>query len=161
MWHDSFICVTRLIHMCDMTHSYVWHMWHDSFNSVTSLMQSSWWLIHMFDTSHSYVWHDSFICVTWLIQQCDITHAEQLVHRNEARSCYGVATISRLLKIMVSFAEHSFFYRALLQNRPIILRSLLIVATPYMLYLQRMLYATRASEVQGLSFREQRLGFEI
>jgi len=24
MWHDSFICVTWLIHMCDMTHSYVW-----------------------------------------------------------------------------------------------------------------------------------------
>ena len=43
MWHDSFICVTWLIHMCDMTHSYVWH---DSF---------------------IYVWHDSFICVTWLI----------------------------------------------------------------------------------------------
>jgi len=25
MWHDSFICATWLIHMCDMTHSYVWH----------------------------------------------------------------------------------------------------------------------------------------
>jgi len=24
VWHDSFICVTWLIHMCDMTHSYVW-----------------------------------------------------------------------------------------------------------------------------------------
>jgi len=44
MWHDSFICVTRLIHMCDMIHSY---MWHDSFIRVT-------WLIH--------VWHHPFIC---------------------------------------------------------------------------------------------------
>jgi len=35
------------------------------------------------------------------------------------------------LKLQVSFAEHSLFYRALLQKRPIILRSLLIVATPY------------------------------
>ena len=34
VWHDSFICVTRLVHMCDMTHSYVWH---DSFISVTCL----------------------------------------------------------------------------------------------------------------------------
>ena len=42
---------------------------------------------------------------------------------------YGVATISRLHK-MVSFAEYSLFCKALLQKRPIILRSLLIVATP-------------------------------
>jgi len=34
------------------------------------------------------------------------------------------------LKLQVSFAEYSLFYRALLQKRPIILRSLLIVATP-------------------------------
>jgi len=38
---------------------------------------------------------------------------------------YGVATFSRLLKII------GLFYRALLQERPIILRSLLIIATPY------------------------------
>ena len=35
------------------------------------------------------------------------------------------------LKLQVSFAEYSLFYRALLQKRPIILRSLLIKATPY------------------------------
>jgi len=35
------------------------------------------------------------------------------------------------LKLYVSFAEYRLFYRALLQKRPIILRSLLIVATPY------------------------------
>ena len=33
---------------------------------------------------------------------------------------YGVAAISRLLKVIVPFAEHSLFYRALLQMRPII-----------------------------------------
>jgi len=44
---------------------------------------------------------------------------------------YGVASISSFLKLQVSFAEYSLFYRALLQKRPIILRSLLIVATPY------------------------------
>jgi len=38
---------------------------------------------------------------------------------------YGVATISRLLKI----TAHRLFYRALLQKRPTIVRSLLIVAT--------------------------------
>jgi len=36
-------------------------------------------------------------------------------------------------KLYVSFAECSLFYRALLQKRPIILRSLLIEATPYLL----------------------------
>ena len=35
------------------------------------------------------------------------------------------------LKLQVSFAEYSLFYRALLQKRPTIWRSLLIVATPY------------------------------
>jgi len=37
------------------------------------------------------------------------------------------------LKLYVSFAESDLFYRALLQKRPIVLRSLLIVATPYAL----------------------------
>ena len=35
------------------------------------------------------------------------------------------------LKLNVSFAKYSLFYRALLQTRPVTLRSLLIVATPY------------------------------
>jgi len=44
---------------------------------------------------------------------------------------YGVATISRLLKVIDLFCGISLFYRAVLQKRPLILRSLLIVATPY------------------------------
>jgi len=59
VWHDSFICVTWLIHMCDVTHAYVGH---ESFIYVTELG-----LIHMWDMTHSYVRHDSFICETWLI----------------------------------------------------------------------------------------------
>jgi len=35
------------------------------------------------------------------------------------------------LKLQVSSAEYRLFYRALLQKRPIILRSLLVEATPY------------------------------
>jgi len=35
------------------------------------------------------------------------------------------------IKLEVSFAGYHLFYRALLQKRPIILRRLLIVATPY------------------------------
>jgi len=78
VWHDSFICVTWLIHMCEMIHSYVRH---DSFICVTWLIHMRdvtrcvTWLIHMCDVSHSYVWHDSFVCVTWLIHTCDMTHS--------------------------------------------------------------------------------------
>ena len=50
VWRDSFICVTGLIHMCDVTHSYV---------CVT-------WLIHTCAVTHSYVWCNSFICVPWV-----------------------------------------------------------------------------------------------
>jgi len=47
---------------------------------------------------------------------------------------YGVATTTRLLKIIGLFCRISSFYRTLLQKRPLILRSLLIVATPYHVY---------------------------
>jgi len=60
--HDSFMCVIRLMHMCDMTH---WYVWHDSLICVT-------WLIHM---TLWHVWHDPLICVTWLIHICDMTHS--------------------------------------------------------------------------------------
>ena len=39
------------------------------------------------------------------------------------------------LKLQVSFEEYRLFYRALLQKRPMILRSLLIEATPYHVHL--------------------------
>ena len=47
-------------------------------------------------------------------------------------TCRGDMTYMMMisLKLLVSFAEYSLFYRALLQRRPIILRSLLIEATP-------------------------------
>jgi len=41
------------------------------------------------------------------------------------------------LKSHVSFAEYRLFYRALLRKRPVILKSLLIVATPYVTRLTR------------------------
>jgi len=50
VWHDSFICATRLIHLCDPTHS---RAWHDSFMCVI-------WLIHV---------------RTWLVCVCVVTNS--------------------------------------------------------------------------------------
>ena len=60
------MCVTWRIHMCDMTHSYVWHV---AFICVT-------WRIYVCDMTHSYVWHDALIC----IHMCDISHCVCVTH---------------------------------------------------------------------------------
>ena len=44
---------------------------------------------------------------------------------------YGVSTISRLLKVKVSKVKEPYNRDCILQKRPIILRRLVIVATPY------------------------------
>ena len=62
--HDSFIRVTWLICMCDMTHDY-W--WRDSFMCET-------WLTRMRDMPHSYVWHNSLMRAFWLTLMCDMAH---------------------------------------------------------------------------------------
>ena len=66
MWHRPFI------HMCDMTHSYVWH---DGFICVA-------WLVRMFDTTHflrammhSCGWLDTFTRVTRLVHACPMTYS--------------------------------------------------------------------------------------
>jgi len=66
---DTFICVTRHSHVCDMTHPCVPH---DSFICVT-------WLIHRCHATHPYVRHDSSISETWLIHMCDMTGAHSHV----------------------------------------------------------------------------------
>ena len=66
--HDSFICVTWLIHTSDMTQDLC-----IAFICVTRLIHVC--VIHMCDMTHSCLWHDSFICVTWLIHVCDMTHS--------------------------------------------------------------------------------------
>ena len=73
------ICTAWLMNMCDMTHSYEWHdsficvtwlihVWHNSVIHVT-------WIIHTCDVIHSYEWHNSFTVVTLLIHGCDMTHS--------------------------------------------------------------------------------------
>jgi len=71
MWHDSsFIYVTWRSHVCDMTHSC---MWHDSFIYIT-------WLMDVHDMVHSYIWYDALIYVTWRIHIYDMTHLRRLIY---------------------------------------------------------------------------------
>jgi len=74
--HDSCICTIWLIHMREMTHSYVtWliHMRHDSF--IWDMTHSYvTWLIHMCNTTLASVLYDSFICATQLLHLYDMTH---------------------------------------------------------------------------------------
>jgi len=92
---QSIWSVTWIIHMCEITHSFVWH---DSFTWAKRLIHSFAHkrgaavyvmcdihcsyvsnvagLLNMCDISLSYVWHDLFICVTWLFYTCDMTPSE-------------------------------------------------------------------------------------
>ena len=63
-------CIDQLLRTATrsvVNHAFV-RVWCDSFICVT-------WFIHMCDMTHSYVWHDSFISVTWLIHMCDMIHS--------------------------------------------------------------------------------------
>jgi len=53
---------------------------------------------------------------------------------------YGVATISRLLKIIGLFCKEPYKRDYILQKRPIILKSLLVVATLYLYKVRTCLY---------------------
>ena len=55
VWHDLFICVTRLIHVRNMTHFY--YTWDTTHSCVTWLIRCATWLNHMCEMTGSHVWH--------------------------------------------------------------------------------------------------------
>ena len=69
-----------------------------------------------------------YVQITY-VNQIDTTYVH--IQANDIPGVYGVATISRLLKIKVFFAKEPYKRDYILQKRPIILRSLIIVTTPY------------------------------
>ena len=66
-----------------------------------------------------------------VLQQFTVSAAVCCRVRHLSTLCYGVVTISGLLKLKVSFAKEAYKRDYILQKRPILLRSLLIVAAPY------------------------------
>jgi len=79
VWHDSFKCVTWLIHMCDMTHSYVSHMLHVTWLIYMIYVTS---LMHMCTMTHIY-----YQFVTWMSH---VTHwMSHAAHEKDSRYTYA------------------------------------------------------------------------
>ena len=72
---------------------------------------------------YTYTVHIFHICCTYILHVCAYAYVYTYL-------CMGWLRWVGSLKLQVSFAEYSLFYRALLQKRPTILRCLLMVATP-------------------------------
>ena len=108
--------VTQIMAQC---HTYEWeattHIW---------MSMSHIWMRrrHTYEWVMSHVWMRRRHTYEWVCH----THESVMTRLTGMVWLRLVAS----LKLYVSFAEYSLFYRALLQKRPIILRSLLILATP-------------------------------
>jgi len=70
-----------------------------------------------------------------------IRHSSTYSHKH-THTLMGRLILEGPLKSQVSFAEYRLFYRSLLQKRPIIVRSLLVAATPYKQMHARTLYTS-------------------
>ena len=111
VWLDSLMCVTWLIHKCDLSHSWVWH---DTFRSHL-------WIKHVTRMSRTWVRQ-----VTLMNESCYTHESDSHTYKRFMSHWLMIAFITWNGKTIFSFAEYSLFYRALWQKRPIILRSLLI-----------------------------------
>jgi len=74
LWHDSFMCVTWLIHtriihtmICNICGT--WRIFPGVIRDSCVCMTR---LVYTYNITRLYVWHDSFICVMWLIKTCMI-----------------------------------------------------------------------------------------
>jgi len=76
VWHDSFICVTWLTHVCDMTHAYICALlcvMHTFVHYYPQILSFGHACHHLFAPQH--VQYYSLICFTWLSHICDMTHS--------------------------------------------------------------------------------------
>jgi len=101
-------CTWHVTVVCDMTHPHATWLVYSGQLDVTHYISHG--ASRMYVTCHCCVWHDSYMRDNFIFDM-------------------GWLWWVGSLKWYVSFAEYRLFYTALLQKRPIILRSLLIVAT--------------------------------
>ena len=77
----SYICVTWLMHACDMTHSFMYVTCYIKYATRLTWMGDMThsymhhWLILICNMTYTCVRHYSFIYMTWLIHMCKITHS--------------------------------------------------------------------------------------
>jgi len=148
MRHDSFICVTRCIHMCDTT-SMGWLRLVGSLKLQVSFAEYRLFYMALLQKRpiilrSLQVIATPYLHATWLViftrdYICRISSllygsfAKETYHFKEPTNrshpiptCHIICDIHKRLYLQNIVS----FYMALLQKRPIILRSLLIVATP-------------------------------
>ena len=77
--------------------------------------------------TYIYVCMYMYVCIYIFIHLC----IHSYTHKSDSAIAMEWLRLVSSFKLQVSFAEYSLFHRALVQKRPIILWSLLIVATPY------------------------------
>jgi len=120
--------------LCIYTHTYPCVGHHHSVSSWRNSNAGYYGKVDGYGVWHHvlWLWHCWYLCV-YLIDilcgSCDWHHVLWLGHCWYL--CMGWLWLVGSLKLWVSLAIYRLFYRVLLQKRPIILRSLLIVATPF------------------------------
>ena len=128
MWQISLICDLHVIYMWDVIYmwfTYVTWVSHELIRDVSLMCDLHASHASHTNTTHWYLWHDSFAYVTGMSVMSHI-----LMDLCKVMSHMGWLRLVGSWKLQVSFTKEPYKRDDILQKRPIILRSLLIVATP-------------------------------
>ena len=112
VWRDSLKCATHpATHTATHTASHT--ATHTATQTATQTFIRVTWLLQICNMTQSHVWRDACTCVTCVLQ-CVLQCAALIAHTvHKTYLPQHMATISRLLKLQVSFAEYRLFHRAL------------------------------------------------
>ena len=141
------MCVCVRVYKCIYVYiySYTFVCMYVYLAAVTGMMQCV-WKTKIVGQVYTYV----CIYIYLYVFVCVCVYVNAYVYSYIFVYMYGVATISRLLEIIRLLCRIQSLLWALLQKRPVILRSLLIVATPY-IYLAALQHAIACYGVATIS----------